>query len=643
LISIYRCPEMTDFNPRFGSPDPGALLRAGRGDDAARIYHQAAQANPRRPDAHNNLGVALKAGGRVKEAIESYRRAIKLDSAYATARNNLARALRETGKHEEALTHFAMVSRADPASADARAEIVETLVEMPFAKLSPPARKILLELFQRGDVDLQRLALPTLRLLMTNRRLSTAITAAVEAYPKGEPSAPPTPKDLADPLLIALLTWTIPPSRDVEAWITMARRYLLNAAMSGESSGHAIAADRGLLWAIAAQCHSSEHAAFASPDEQATAEALAKTVTADEEAKIAIVGMYLPLHQVAAARSLWERISIPGTKQTPMRLLLERAIAHPAIEQGLAEVLPHLTPIDNATSLAVRAQYEVNPYPKWLSTDREAKPRSLGERLRGRYATLSTGSGLDLETPSILVAGCGTGRHAITTAARYKDSSVRAVDISMASLGYAARQARAFGQTNITFAQADILGLGQIEERFDLIECSGVLHHMADPMAGWRVLRGLTKARGLMRIGLYSAHARQRWEALRAPIPQDADARAVAEFLRARRAGLLANPPSGPDALVLRIADFYSLSGCRDLLFHTSEVQFSLPETAAALDALDLDFLGFDALPTETTGAFRARFPQPEAERDLTAWDTFEGDNPDSFIAMYQFWCQARG
>ena len=633
---------MKGFKPSFGSLDPRALLRAGRADDATRIYHQAAQANPRRPDAHNNLGVALKAGGRFKEAIESYRRAIKLDAAYATARNNLARALRETGKHEEALTHFAMVSRTDPANADARAEIVKTLVEMPFAKPSPPAQKILLELFQRDDLDLQRLALPTLRLLLTNRRLAAAITAAVEAYPLVKPLTPATPEGLADPLLIALLTWTIPPSRDVEAWITMARRYLLNAATFGEWSSQAITTNRGLLWAIAAHCHSSEHAAFASPDELATAEVLAKTVTTDEEAKIAIVGMYLPLHQVAAARTLWERVSISSNKPTTMRLVLQRAIAYPVAENCLAVALPRLTRIDDATSRAVQAQYEVNPYPKWLSTDREANPRSLGERLQGRYATLSTRD-LDLETPSILVAGCGTGRHAITTAARYKDSSVRAVDISMASLGYAARQARAFGQANITFAQADILGLGQIKERFDLIECSGVLHHMADPMAGWRVLRGLTKPRGLMRIGLYSAYARRRWEALRTPVPQDADARVVAEFLRARRAALLENPPSGPDAVVLRIADFYSLSGCRDLLFHTSEVQFSLPEIAAALDALDLDFLGFDALPTETLRAFHASFPQPEAECNLTAWDTFEGDNPDSFIAMYQFWCQARG
>ena len=629
---------MTDFNAHLGHQDAGALLRAGRAEDAARIYQQVAQANPRRPDAHNNLAVALKATGRIKEAIQSYRRALKLDPGYVTARQNLARALRQDGDHEEAITHLAMVFRENPTDPDARAEIVETLAGMMFTKPSPAARKILLELFQHQDMDLQRLTPSTLRLLMTNRRLSQAIEAAAEAYPDGDPESSPTSRELADPLLLALLTWTIPPSREIEAWITLARRQLLMAAAAGRS----IASDRNLLWALAAQCHAGEHAAPSTPEERAAAEALAKAARVDDDTKIAIAGMYLPLHRVPAALELWERVSTTGADGSPMRLLLERALAHPAAEREIARTLPRLTSVEDATSVSVRAQYEANPYPKWLSIDRETNPRTLGERLGPRYPTLLS-SDLDLATPKILVAGCGTGRHAITTAARYRDSSVLAVDISQASLAYASRQARALGQANITFSRADILGLGHLEERFDLIECSGVLHHMADPMAGWRVLRGLSKPRGLTRIGLYSARARERWEVLRAPVPDGLEAGEVAAFLRARRGALLAEPPAGPEALVLRIADFYSLSGCRDLLFHTSEVQFSLPEIAAALDHLDLDFLGFDALPAETTRAFHERFRQPGAGRDLAAWDAFEADNPDTFIAMYQFWCQARG
>jgi 2-polyprenyl-3-methyl-5-hydroxy-6-metoxy-1,4-benzoquinol methylase len=40
---------------------------------------------------------------------------------------------------------------------------------------------------------------------------------------------------------------------------------------------------------------------------------------------------------------------------------------------------------------------------------------------------------------------------------------------------------------DIEYAQADLLKLGGMERRFDLIEAVGVLHHMKDPLAGWRV------------------------------------------------------------------------------------------------------------------------------------------------------------
>ena len=51
--------------------------------------------------------------------------------------------------------------------------------------------------------------------------------------------------------------------------------------------------------------------------------------------------------------------------------------------------------------------------------------------------------------------------------------------------------------------------LGNLGRRFDLIECSGVLHHLGDPLVGWRILVDLLQPGGLMNIGLYSETARQ--------------------------------------------------------------------------------------------------------------------------------------
>jgi 2-polyprenyl-3-methyl-5-hydroxy-6-metoxy-1,4-benzoquinol methylase len=83
----------------------------------------------------------------------------------------------------------------------------------------------------------------------------------------------------------------------------------------------------------------------------------------------------------------------------------------------------------------------------------------------------------------ILVAGCGTGQHSIATAQRYVGAGVLAVDLSIASLCYAKHRTRGIGADNIEYAQADILELGSIR-KFDLIEASGVLHHLADPLRG---------------------------------------------------------------------------------------------------------------------------------------------------------------
>ena len=614
-------------------------MRAGRAEEAARLYRQVVEANPRRPDAHNNLAVALKAAGKTRQAIESYRRALKLDPTYATARFNLARALREVGDVDAALTQFARLWEERPGDDRILGEIIESLASAAFQKPSMVARRLILDLFQRRDVDLQRLSTAAIRLLMTNKRLAGAIEAAARSYPDGVPDRAVLSRDLADPLLIAVLLWTIPPSRDIERWATMARKALLDAATSGRT----LTVDPNLLWSLAAYFQATEHAA-PTPDgatEQASALAQETSLDASSDFKIAVAAMFLPLGTLPTALGSWRERASNAAANTPMRLVFERAIEHPEIEAEIARDLESLTQIEDQTSRSVRAQYEANPYPKWLSIDRPSAPRSLGERLEGRFP-VTTADQLNLERPRILVAGCGTGRHAITTAARYKDSTVLAIDISAASLAYASRRARDLGQRKISFARGDILGLSVLEDRFDLVECSGVLHHMADPIAGWRVLRGLLKPHGLMRIGLYSKRARGRWETLRDPIPGEMDPLEAAELLRARRGALLSNPPTGPESVVLQIADFYSLSGCRDLLYHTSEMQFSPLEIAAALETLELDFLGFDALSDETTRRYRNRFPQPGTALDLAKWDAFESDNPDTFIAMYQFWCQAR-
>ena len=233
----------------------------------------------------------------------------------------------------------------------------------------------------------------------------------------------------------------------------------------------------------------------------------------------------------------------------------------------------------------------------------------------------------------VLVAGCGTGSHSIDTARRFVQTQVLAVDMSRASLAYARRKTRALGLTNIEYGQADILKLGSLGRQFDVIEAVGVLHHLAEPAAAWRLLLSLLRPNGLMFIGLYSAAARRPLDAARTLIVERGY-KPTTDDIRACRQDLIARHGLPP------FSDFASTSGCRDLLFNVMEHEFTIPEIKTFLDANCLTFLGFEQLRPDTGERFRQQFPDPSARRDLTAWHAFEQKNPHTFGNMYFFWVQ---
>jgi len=99
------------------------------------------------------------------------------------------------------------------------------------------------------------------------------------------------------------------------------------------------------------------------------------------------------------------------------------------------------------------------------------------------------------------------------------------------------------------------------------------LHHLADPIAGWRVLLGLLRPGGFMHVGLYSELARRDIVAARAFILEQGY-RPTADDIRRCRQDLLNSPLSG----VAKASDFFSTSECRDLLFHIQERRLTIPQ-----------------------------------------------------------------
>jgi len=280
----------------------------------------------------------------------------------------------------------------------------------------------------------------------------------------------------------------------------------------------------------------------------------------------------------------------------------------------------------------VRNQYEENPYPRWVRAAPEI-PDSIANYLGAKFplARFERLAGLR----DLLIAGCGTGQRSIAMAQKFGGANMLAVDLSLASLGYARRKSEALGLA-IEYAQADILELGKTGRRFDLIESLGVLHHLADPWAGWRALLSLLRPGGFMLLGLYSETARRPVMAARARIAGREDS---AEKIRRFRQELIQSGDPGSFASILDSEDFFSLSSCRDLLFHVQEQRVTLAEIADFTQSHNLRLLGFE-LDDAVLAAYRRRFPQDRAATDLVCWEAFEADHPGLFAGMYVFWIQ---
>ena len=78
------------------------LQEAGRAGDAQTALAAAIERDPKRPEAHNALGVAFAAGGRLEEARRAFADTVELDPRNARAYNNLGNVLRDLGREAEA-------------------------------------------------------------------------------------------------------------------------------------------------------------------------------------------------------------------------------------------------------------------------------------------------------------------------------------------------------------------------------------------------------------------------------------------------------------------------------------------------------------------------------------------------------------
>jgi Flp pilus assembly protein TadD len=448
----------------------------GRAREAADAYRAACTLAPGNAQLANNLGAALNEAGDRAGAVEAYRRAVALEPGYAVAWHNLAMCLAATGDDAGAFDAVRRAIAANPQFAPAWQQFSALFAAARFTAWDADAARDLATAMTRAEVDAQPMAEAAASLVLAD----PVVAPAPAAFARGEGArwlAPPRVDALATPLLLALLHHALVTDATLEDFLTRLRAALLAAWRDGTLAASRSAAE--LLLALAKQCFLNEFVWAESPPEGAALPALEAEVRGSAEAHlVALYGCYRPLADLAGVQPA-------GDAGPAFAALWRAAVEEPLEERRLRASIPALTAIADETSRAVRGQYEENPYPRWLrlpATLRAVQP--VRQTLRALFPRLDLAR-IDVpDVPDILVAGCGTGLQTAVTASRNPRARILAVDLSLASLAYAQRRARELGLANIEFGQADLLELGALGRRFHVIECAGVLHHLADPLAG---------------------------------------------------------------------------------------------------------------------------------------------------------------
>ena len=575
----------------------GVFEQTGRISKALVVHQKIIEIAPEDAEAHYNFGNTLKDLGKDADAIECYKQTIKINSDYSEAYFNMG----------------------------------GILENIKFIKHMPDLHEIICQLLDK-------------RTFVRPRAISKAIISLLKFDPviigtikkcstgKLSESLQDTLVDLSNISLLLKLMIICPlPDLQFESLLKNIR----HAILFNISKIKKIPEILTFQIALSSQCFTNEYLYDQTDleiqslkDLEILVEKKLNNGEQPSSSELACLASYKALHTYS-----WvDLLSIP----IELEYLKKKQILEPREETQLSHKIPTLQEIKNNISRKVRGQYEQSPYPRWVNLGFPLIPKSISTITKELKLKITNLCINEVNNPQILVAGCGTGEHSIGVSSTFYNCDVLAIDLSLSSLAYAKRKTEELGISNIKHMQADILDLGKLNKKFDIIESAGVLHHMDDPMAGWKVLTSCLKPGGLMRIALYSELARQNIVQIRDEIKQsDIDSNDDAMKLFRNK---MVNSKEDHHKLEVLSSDFYSMSTFRDLLFHIQEHRFTIPQIKNSLTELGLVFCGFEA--NKIIKKFKIGNLSENAVYDLQKWEIFETQNPHIFSGMYQFWCQ---
>lgn len=580
----------------------GSLTRTGKIEQAIQALERASVLRPDNPTFYNNISYLHGARGHVLKAVLAMAHAILCDTGntvyqakFAQMVNHLEfhRATAETKVIKEAISICMGNSDIDPVSFSTAWHSLFLLepVSIKFAALTQDGE------FkeQAENVDIMALAEP-----------------------------------LTKPFLLLGLKSLHATDVRLERILTFFRHFFLSRIGDYDSESFL-----PFLCALAEHCNLNEHVYSRTKEEQRLADALeasldlAAGVDMDSMAGITLISCYKDLMQLDCAGDITRAST--GLPHGVFKNLIRNTISIPTKTREYHDTIPAISSssdsVRSVVSSSVAKQYEENPYPRWRHLDVPVLTEQ--QRVKGRNR-------------NILIAGCGTGHESLNMAVHYPEAHILGVDLSVPSLAYGKQKADELGVENVEFMKADILELEDLGQQFDLISCSGVLHHMEDPIEGWGKLLTCLRPDGFMKIALYSEVARQAVVLCRNWIEEQGFT-ATPDGIRDFRQAIMDMDAKNPLKEIMNWVDFFSMSMCRDLVFHVQEQRVTLPWIKSALDDLGLHCLSMRISNPVYREEYLSMYPDDQRIKDLDHLHEYEKHNPKTFRDMYSFWCCRKG
>ncbi len=601
-------------------------------DKALNHFNSAIELDHRQPMFFTNLAYLQLMQRKFESAITNFKKAISLDKNHTQSLSGLALTYLNMGRYGESFQAYRNLIRAGHFNENIQSGVFRSAAMLKADYYQVELEHDLIRYLQYPNADYD---------LLSNLATSTldhkySISADKES-----------PLDIfaiaKDTLFLETVRKVHCTNVDLENTVRALRFLILSQSME---AGHIIDEFIQLATAIAMQSARNGYVMSMYEDEVeviASVENLIEQLTSmddwqpqDITGALILLSMYKPL----SGSAVGDKIKNTAISEWPELLqpMLEKALTEP---EEIVRRAQRFQTEGNAVppSHNIKKQYERFPYPHWSNLGFHTLC-DYTQALRHELPHIEIPTELKGKTLNMLIAGCGTGLQALKAARYFQNVNVTAIDISATSLAFAEKQAEKLKIKNVRFISLDLTKVEQLDEQFDIIECSGVLHHLPKPEVGLKALTNCLKPYGFIKLGLYSETARLKINQLKQDII-GSFTNADEEQIRKLRWLIMTDDNLKEEySKLLSSPDFYHMAGCADLLYNPLEHLYNIESLKELTQGSNLQFQGFTGLTSQRKMEFGHLFPLDQDMTDLNNWETFEQNNPELFSGMYQFICQ---